>query len=76
MAGVQIQQFVGQVQGGQNVMGALSAQATDRFCTWRPLIGAVVGLSAAFAGPFISAFLVRHKALRNFPKNPRTNRRS
>lgn len=56
MAGVQIQQFVGQVQGGQNVMGALSAQATDLgFVLGAPLIGAVVGLSAAFAGPFISA---------------------
>ena len=56
MAGIQIQQFVGQVQGGQNVMGALSAQATDLgFVLGAPLIGAVVGLSAAFAGPLVSA---------------------
>lgn len=50
-AGIQIQQLVGQIQGGQNVFGALSAQAADLgIVLGAPLIGAVAGLGAAFAG--------------------------
>lgn len=51
MAGVQVQQLVGQIQGGQNVFGALSAQAADLgIVLGAPLIGSIAGLSAAFAG--------------------------
>jgi hypothetical protein len=51
MAGVQVQQLVGQIQGGQNVFGALSAQAADLgIVLGAPLLGAVAGLGAAFAG--------------------------
>lgn len=50
-AGIQVQQFVGQVQGGQNAMLALSAQATDLgIVLGAPLAGVVVGLGAALAG--------------------------
>lgn len=50
-AGIQIQQLVGQIQGGQNVFNALSAQAADLgIVLGAPLVGAVAGLGAAFAG--------------------------
>lgn len=49
-AGIQIQQFVGQVQGGQNAMLALSQQAADLgFVLGAPLVGAIAGLAASFA---------------------------
>lgn len=57
MAGIQVQQLVGQIQGGQNVFNALSAQSADLgFVLGFPLLGAVTGIAAAFAGPLISAF--------------------
>lgn len=50
-AGIQVQQLVGQIQGGQNVFNALSAQAADLgIVLGAPLVGAVAGLGAAFAG--------------------------
>ncbi|QGZ13098.1 hypothetical protein [Alteromonas phage XX1924] len=50
-AGIQVQQLVGQIQGGQNVFNALSAQAADLgIVLGAPLLGAVAGLGAAFAG--------------------------
>lgn len=50
-AGIQIQQLVGQIQGGQSVFGALSAQAADLgIVLGAPLVGAIAGLSASFAG--------------------------
>jgi hypothetical protein len=50
-AGIQIQQLVGQIQGGQNVFNALSAQAADLgIVLGAPLVGAVAGLGAAVAG--------------------------
>jgi hypothetical protein len=56
MAGIQIQQFVGQVKGGQNAMQALSMQAADLgFVLGFPLAGAVAGITAAIAGPFIES---------------------
>lgn len=57
-AGVQIQQFVGQVQGGVSPLVALSQQATDLgYVLGFPLLGAVVGIAAALGGPLISAFI-------------------
>mgnify|MGYP003630317385 CR=1 FL=1 len=53
-AGIQIQQFVGQIQGGQNAMLALSAQSADLgFVLGAPLVGAVVGISASLIGMLI-----------------------
>lgn len=50
-AGIQIQQLVGQIQGGQNVFLALSAQATDLgIVLGAPLLGVIVGLGAALGG--------------------------
>ena len=47
-AGIQIQQLVGQIQGGTNPMLALSQQAADLgFVLGAPLIGAVAGLAAS-----------------------------
>lgn len=49
-AGIQIQQFVGQVQAGTNPLLALSQQAADLgFVLGAPLVGAVAGLAASFA---------------------------
>lgn len=50
-AGIQLQQFIGQVQGGQSAMLALSQQSADLgFVLGAPLLGAVVGISASIAG--------------------------
>jgi hypothetical protein len=49
-AGIQIQQLVGQIQGGTNPMLALSQQSADLgFVLGAPLVGAVVGLTASLA---------------------------
>lgn len=56
-AAVQIQQLVGQVQGGVSPFVALSQQAADLgFVLGFPLLGAVVGIAAALAGPLVQAF--------------------
>jgi hypothetical protein len=57
-AGIQIQQFVGQVQGGVSPLVALSQQAADLgYVLGFPLLGAVVGIAAAIGGPLISSFI-------------------
>ena len=56
-AGIQIQQLVGQIQGGQSAFLALSAQATDLgIVLGAPLVGVVVGLGAALAGSLAPSF--------------------
>jgi hypothetical protein len=53
-AGIQIQQLVGQVQGGVSPFVALSQQATDLgFVLGFPLAGAVAGIGAALIGTLI-----------------------
>ena len=50
-AGIQIQQFVGQVQGGQSAMVALSQQSADLgFVLGAPLVGAIVGIGTSLIG--------------------------
>ena len=50
-AGIQLQQFVGQIQGGQNAMLALSQQGADLgIVMGAPLAGAVIGIGASIAG--------------------------
>jgi hypothetical protein len=50
-AGIQIQQFIGQIQGGQNAMLALSQQSADLgFVLGAPLVGAIVGIAASIGG--------------------------
>ena len=50
-AGIQFQQFFGQIQGGQGFLLALSQQSADLgFVLGAPLAGAVAGLTASLAG--------------------------
>lgn len=57
-AGIQLQQFIGQVQGGQSAMLALSQQSADLgFVLGAPLLGAVVGISASIAGILLPSLL-------------------
>lgn len=53
-AGIQVQQFVGQIQGGQNVFVALSQQAADLgIVLGAPLVGVIVSLAAVAAGTLL-----------------------
>jgi hypothetical protein len=55
-AGIQFQQFIGQVQGGQSPMLAFSQQSADLgFVLGFPLLGAITGISASIAGIFLPA---------------------
>lgn len=55
-AGIQIQQFVGQVQGGQSVLLAFSQQATDLgIVLGAPMLGVIAGLGAALVSTLIPA---------------------
>lgn len=57
-AGIQFQQFIGQIQGGQSAMLALSQQSADLgFVLGAPLLGAVVGISASIAGILFSSLV-------------------
>lgn len=57
-AGIQMQQFVGQIQGGQSAMLALSQQSADLgFVLGAPLLGAVVGISASVASFLIPSLI-------------------
>lgn len=50
-AGIQFQQLIGQLQGGQDAMLALSAQSADLgFVLGAPLVGAIVGIGASLIG--------------------------
>lgn len=50
-AGIQVQQFVGQIQGGQSALLAFSQQSADLgFVLGAPLLGAVVGIGASLVG--------------------------
>ena len=56
MAGVQVEQLVGSIQGGQDVMRAISFQATDLgIVLGAPLLGAVFGLSTALLSTLLPA---------------------
>jgi len=57
-ASIQVQQLVGQIQGGVSPFVALSQQAADLgFVLGAPLLGAIVGMSAGLAGPFIMSLV-------------------
>lgn len=65
MAGVQIEQLVGQVAMGTSPMRAFSMQAADiGIVLGAPLLGAIVGITAAIAGPFITALIGANKELK------------
>ena len=55
-AGIQVQQFVGQIQGGQSAMVALAQQSADLgIVLGAPLIGVFVSLAAVAAGTLAPA---------------------
>lgn len=55
-AGIQFQQFIGQVQGGQDVMLAFSQQSADLgIVLGAPLLGAIMGIAASVGGIFIAS---------------------
>ncbi|MEE4290313.1 MAG: hypothetical protein V2J13_01035, partial [Cycloclasticus sp.] len=56
MAGIQVQQFAGQIQGGQSALLALSQQGADLgFVLGAPLVGAVIGIGATLVSFLIPA---------------------
>lgn len=68
-ASIQIQQFVGQVQGGTSAAVALSQQAADLgIVLGFPLLGAVTGIAAAFAGPLISSLIGAEEEVKDLNK--------
>jgi len=57
-AGIQMQQFIGQVQGGQSVMLAFSQQAADvGIVLGAPMVGAILGISASLIGMMLPALM-------------------
>tara|TARA_R100000951_G_scaffold91082_1_gene79406 strand:+ start:1 stop:1704 length:1704 start_codon:yes stop_codon:yes gene_type:complete len=69
-AGIQFQQFIGQVQGGQSAMLALSQQSADLgFVLGAPLLGAIVGISASLIGILAPALLKTIEATKDFKFN-------
>ena len=68
-AGIQVQQLVGQIQGGVNPMVALSQQATDLgFVLGVPLVGAIVGISASIAAALLPSLLAASKSFADLAK--------
>jgi len=57
-AGIQIQQFVGQVQAGTSPLLAFSQQAADLgIVLGAPLVGAIVGIGASLAMAFVPSMM-------------------
>lgn len=55
-AGIQIQQFIGQVQGGQSALLALSQQGADLgIVLGAPLLGAAIGITTSAIGILINS---------------------
>ncbi|GHX89464.1 hypothetical protein VCSRO111_0576 [Vibrio cholerae] len=68
-AGIQIQQFIGQIQGGQSAMLALSQQSADLgFVLGAPLLGAVVGIGASLVGMLLPSLMKTTDALGDVEK--------
>jgi hypothetical protein len=68
-AGIQVQQLVGQIQGGTNPMLALSQQAADLgFVLGAPLVGAIVALGASIAMNLIPSFFEAEKSTKDLVK--------
>ena len=68
-AGIQFQQFIGQVQGGQGVMLALSQQSADLgFVLGAPLLGAIAGISASLIGLLIPNLIDTTSAMQDLDK--------
>jgi len=80
MAGIQVQQFVGQVQMGTNPMVAFSQQATDLgFVLGAPLLGAIAGIASSIALVLLpaifsadEAFADLHKRIKSITEEQKT----
>lgn len=69
-AGIQIQQFVGQVQAGQDPMVAFSQQAADLgIVLGLPLLGAVLGIAGAVGTVLLPSLFAGTKALEDFQES-------
>jgi len=69
-AGIQIQQFIGQVQGGQSAILAFSQQSTDLgFVLGFPLAGAIAGIAASLAGILLPALFKANDAADKLEKS-------
>ena len=76
-AGIQVQQLVGQITGGQNAFNALSAQAADLgIVLGAPLVGVVVALGAALTGTLVAALSDTNNAMEELDNNLNTARDS
>lgn len=63
MAGIQVQQFVGQIQGGQSAIVAFSQQSADLgFVLGMPMVGVVVSLAAVLGGVLLPMFMSAAKS--------------
>lgn len=77
MAGVQIEQFVGQVQGGGDIMRAFSYQATDLgIVLGAPLAGAAVGLGAALLAVLVPSLMTAKDSTEELEKAMEALRRT
>lgn len=62
-AGIQFQQFIGQIQGGQAPLVAFSQQAADLgIVLGAPLLGAIAGIAGSLSGIFLAAITQSEKA--------------
>ncbi len=69
-AGIQIQQFVGQIQGGQNALLAFSQQSADLgFVLGAPLVGAVVGIAATLVSFLIPSLSDSNKNVKELSES-------
>lgn len=72
-AGIQIQQFVGQIQGGQSAMLAFSQQSADLgIVLGAPLLGAISGIAASMAGILLPELFKAGKAMKSINENTNT----
>ena len=68
-AGIQLQQFIGQIQGGQSAMLALSQQSADLgFVLGAPLVGAIAGVSASVVGLLLPELFKSSDAIEDVEK--------
>ncbi|MDB4306027.1 hypothetical protein N9980_00510 [bacterium] len=68
-AGIQFQQLIGQVQGGQGFMLALSQQSADLgFVLGAPLLGAIAGITASVVGMLVPSLMSAESSTDKFEK--------
>jgi hypothetical protein len=71
MAGIQVEQLVGQIAAGQNPLRAIGVQAADLgFILGVPLVGAAIGVTAAIAST-IPAFLGMGRSIEDLKESMR-----